>query len=423
MTTLFNATLAYQFIKKLTTPYIQMPAYKFNLIDERGNFLKSRNKMTTQEKNILGYFDVMIINLKKWIALIPGGASRLGTIAAAMLLLRTKTIHESVEPEDIDIEALEEEFFSLVEQLQLMEDGAAAVNSAGSGDVAGIGVPAGSAKGFPPVSRTAANKYKKANAKAAGPLMGMMKRKKVNEEFSLFFSEKTSLEYHKELNSKLWEDGSLKREVKSKLLQIADAWVSFAKLPESYIYDVIITGGNVNYNYTANSDIDLHIVIARNAINPDRVLVDEYLQDKKILWSFTHPGISIYGYPVELYAQDINDSAHQDQGVYSIVQDRWIAQPRMLDKSFEDDEHLQQKVEFYKDLIDRMVDEKADSDSIQTMKSRIKQMRSDSISQGGEFSFGNLVFKDLRNSGYLDKLSNYEKTSFDKSLSLEQYWG
>ena len=127
MTTLFNATLAYQFIKKLVTPFRDMTAYKYNLIDERGNFLKSRKKMTTAEKNILGYFDVMIINLKKWIAMIPGGSSRIGTIAAAMLLLKSRSIHEEINEND-----LQEEFFKLVEELQLAEDGAAAVNAAGN---------------------------------------------------------------------------------------------------------------------------------------------------------------------------------------------------------------------------------------------------------------------------------------------------
>ena len=46
-------------------------------------------------------------------------------------------------------------------------------------------------------------------------------------------------------------------------------------------------------------------------------------------------------------------------------------------------------------------------------------MRGDSIAQGGEFAFGNLVFKELRNAGYLDKLSDYDKSRKDKALSLE----
>ena len=43
MAGVFDTVLTYQFIKKLTTPFNQMPAYHYNLIDDKGNFLKDRN--------------------------------------------------------------------------------------------------------------------------------------------------------------------------------------------------------------------------------------------------------------------------------------------------------------------------------------------------------------------------------------------
>ena len=46
-------------------------------------------------------------------------------------------------------------------------------------------------------------------------------------------------------------------------------------------------------------------------------------------------------------------------------------------------------------------------------------MRAAAIQQGGEFSFENLVFKELRNRGYMDKLSNYLKANKEKQLSLK----
>lgn len=419
MAGVFDAVLTYQFIKKLTTPFNKMPAYNINLIDDKGNFLKPRNKMTPEEKRILGIFDVMIINLKKWIAKVPGGGSRLGTIAATMLLLKTKSINE-----DTNFDSLEAEFFNLVEELKLMEDGAAPINAVGGGDIAGLGVPAGSYKGFPPVSPAAASKYKKANIKHAKIIQNIVKKKVIaneslNESFVNFLSEATTLKYHKELNPKLWDTmGELKQAVRDKLLQIADAWVAFTKISPDNIYDVVITGGNVNYNYTDSSDIDLHIIISRNAVNPDRAFVDEYLQDKKILWTLQHPNISIYGYPVELYAQDIDEKPHANQGVYSLVQNRWIARPQMLDLNFENDYHLQKKVQFYKDMIDQMIDDNASDESIDVLKDKFKKMRSDCMQDEGEFCFGNLVFKDLRNSGYIDKINNYKKTRQDQILSL-----
>jgi ribosomal protein L31E len=448
---IFDAVLTYNFIKQLTTPFIQMPAYKMGLINANGDFLKARAQMTTQEKSALGIFNVMIINLKKIIAKIPGGGSRLGTIAATMILLNTKPIKEDV---NFEYEQLEEEFNKIYSMLQ--EDGAAgavAVNNAGGGDIAGLGQPVGSLKGFPPVSNYAMNKYKKKNKAAAGPILAdILKRKAMTEDDTFAknnhevfandyvsknkkqinlikkfvkstkkVTEATTLQYHDTLNTKIWDNGQLKAEVRGKLLQIAEAWRQFAKIQTGEIVDIIFTGGNANYNYTDNSDIDLHLIIDRSNFggNPlDIAFVDEYLQDKKILWTLTHPSINIYGYPVELYAQDVNDQPHFGQGVYSIMYDSWVQMPENLNLNFEKDHHLQRKVTFYKNMIDKLVNQKADKETIDTLKDRIKSMRGDSIKQGGEFSFGNLVFKELRNQGYLDKLSDYEKTSQDSALSL-----
>jgi hypothetical protein len=45
-------------------------------------------------------------------------------------------------------------------------------------------------------------------------------------------------------------------------------------------------------------------------------------------------------------------------------------------------------------------------------------MRASAIQQGGEFALENLVFKELRNRGYLDKLSKYIVNLEDRKLSL-----
>jgi hypothetical protein len=46
-------------------------------------------------------------------------------------------------------------------------------------------------------------------------------------------------------------------------------------------------------------------------------------------------------------------------------------------------------------------------------------MRSAGLKKSGEFSVENLVFKELRNLGYLDKINDYIKSSQDQRLSLK----
>ena len=382
--------MIYQFIKKLVTPFTEMPAYRAGIIDNQGRFLKQRSQFTDADQRACTYFDILVINLKRLIGKLPGGKSQLASYAAALLLTRT---YESYQKNPTDtLFNIEEEFNKTLAEVESLQEDA----------------PMNSTAVIPDktvVSRRAARRYKLAN------LMAQRKQKKK-------LKEETTLQYHSELNPKLWQDAKLKDEVRGKLLQIAATWMKFANIPAEAVVDIIITGGNVNFNYTPLSDVDLHLVISRDSLNPNRALIDDYLQDKKILWTLSHQDINIYGYPVELYAQDVNEQPHENQGVYSIQKNEWISIPRNLGLDFESDRHLQKKVQFYKDLIDKMIAQQATDGTFDMLKQRIKKMRGDSIAKSGEFAFGNLVFKELRNQGYLDKMDMYQKSNLDKALSL-----
>ena len=228
---------------------------------------------------------------------------------------------------------------------------------------------------------------------------------------------KISLEYHSELNPKLWDDFKLKPEIRQKLLQFADTWAEFAKIPQHMIEDIIMIGGNANYNYTPKSDIDVHIIIDRYKLSGSRELIDEYLQDKKVLWTLTH-NIKILGYSIEPYAQDSHASYPHNQGVYSLKNDTWIQMPNKGDYDFKNDPALKKKVLFYVRLVNDMIKNKMDLDAFKDLKRKFYEMRGASIAKGGEFSFENLVFKELRNRGVFDKMNKYEKTIKDQELSL-----
>ena len=93
---------------------------------------------------------------------------------------------------------------------------------------------------------------------------------------------KLTLKSHNKLNPKLWNDDKLDPEVWRQLNRISKAWAEFANIPDKAIKDVIVTGGNANYNYTKHSDIDLHLVVDKDKIKCQGLL-DDYLQSKKQL--------------------------------------------------------------------------------------------------------------------------------------------
>ena len=44
--------------------------------------------------------------------------------------------------------------------------------------------------------------------------------------------------------------GAMKPEVRQGLVRIAEEWAEFANIPSGAIIDVVLVGGNANYNYT-----------------------------------------------------------------------------------------------------------------------------------------------------------------------------
>lgn len=248
------------------------------------------------------------------------------------------------------------------------------------------------------------------------------KKEKMQESsfksFKSFITEasKLTLQYHEVLNPKFWDEDKLKEEVKDKLIEIGNTWIDWAGIPVNSVKDLIVVGGNANYNYTPYSDIDLHILIDPDEIENCPEFFDDYMKDKKQLWSLTHD-ITIYDHDVEIYAQSIKDSFPENQGVYSLTKDEWLEQPSRQEVNL-DNPQLINKVKEYIDKIDALIASNADEESFNRLKKKFRDMRSAGIKQAGEFSIENLVFKELRNLGYLEKMTNYIKTKQDERLSL-----
>jgi hypothetical protein len=229
---------------------------------------------------------------------------------------------------------------------------------------------------------------------------------------------KSTLQYHSKLNPKLWVDNKLDPQVRARLLEIARVWQKFSNIENAHIVDIILTGGNANYNYTPLSDLDVHLVVDYAKMDCKGTLLMDYFMAKKSLWASTHSTIRVKGYPVELFAEDKTNKPKQGQGVYSLMKGNWIQEPLMLKLNFKKDELLAQKVEFFKQQIENAINGKQSDSVVEALKDKIRTMRGAAIQKGGEFSFENLVFKELRNRGLVDRLSNYLKSKQDKRLSL-----
>ena len=245
----------------------------------------------------------------------------------------------------------------------------------------------------------------------------------------------SSFELKDELNPRFWNGGKLDILARRKLLTIARDFISKFEIADFQIEDVIMTGSLANYNWDENhSDVDLHILVDFEDINDDTELVKEFFNAVKDRWNKTHTGIRIYGYPVEVYVQDVNEK-HTSTGVYSVLYDEWIVKPS-IDKIKNDDideDDVQAMVAQFMNEIDDIdeqmllaFDEIGDHDLQQILDDanelydRIKDTRKSSLGNSTtELSAGNLIFKSLRRNGYLEKLNDIRTQLYDRLNSIE----
>ncbi len=87
--------VAYRFLRILTTPFEKTDAYKFGIIDEKGNRIKKEKSTkpavplnTSELKNAYTILHKLVFNIKKIFAKVPGIKTKVGTYAAALFLLK-----------------------------------------------------------------------------------------------------------------------------------------------------------------------------------------------------------------------------------------------------------------------------------------------------------------------------------------------
>jgi malic enzyme len=108
-----NIYFVYQFLKKLVTPFDKTKAFELGIIDEKGKILKRRRDLEgDEEKSAYNLSDTLIWNIKKLMAKIPGGKSRIASYAAALYLIK-----EQQDGYKITEEELELQFFDMFEKM------------------------------------------------------------------------------------------------------------------------------------------------------------------------------------------------------------------------------------------------------------------------------------------------------------------
>jgi len=129
--------VTYRFLKILTTPFEKMDAYKFGIIDEKGNRIKKPSSTkpavelaTSELKNSYTILHKLVFNIKKIFGKVPGLRTKVGTYAAALFLLKD-TFKESVDDPDM----FEKEFMKYLKESNIEFDDSISEEVIGFGEV------------------------------------------------------------------------------------------------------------------------------------------------------------------------------------------------------------------------------------------------------------------------------------------------
>ena len=118
ITTGVDYYLAYQFLKKLTTPFNKTEAFKLGIIDKNGKVLRKRKELSSKERDSYKIMDTIAFNLKKLLQKLPGGKSKIASIGAALFLMKEETIIKESFPQSASFNYhrnnFEEEFLQFI---------------------------------------------------------------------------------------------------------------------------------------------------------------------------------------------------------------------------------------------------------------------------------------------------------------------
>ncbi|NBP16690.1 hypothetical protein EBU95_20260 [bacterium] len=237
-------------------------------------------------------------------------------------------------------------------------------------------------------------------------------------------------EYHKKLNEKFWKNEKFDKNTRNKLVDIALDFYGNLQT-NAPLEDIQITGSITNYNYTKKSDIDLHLRVDYKKVNKDTDLVFMAFDGEAYKWRLKHD-IVIQNHPIEIFVEDASIHPHKTKSIYSLLKNEWIKKP-VFNPPEVDEQNVDKKYNFFRNEIDFLIKEKdKTSDKIKlkailkrakNIKKKLSEARKECMKseEGFDYCVENLVFKKLRDAGYLEKLNDLKIETFDK-IFTEQTW-
>ena len=240
----------------------------------------------------------------------------------------------------------------------------------------------------------------------------------------------SSFKLRNNLNQKIWENDKLDGEVRLQLLDIADDFIDYLNIKWVKPIDIKLVGSICNYNWSKISDVDLHIIMDFSKIFKKKEIVQDFLDMKKNEWNNNHQNLTIYGFNVELYVEDIKDDEKRTEPSYSLEKNKWVKEPDLgsispiqkkdAPKIKRIAAELMTKIDDIAETYNTARKDEMDDliDTLENILKFAKEQRSNSLKHNKTMGVGNIVYKILRREGYIDKIRYLINICYDKANSI-----
>ena len=223
--------------------------------------------------------------------------------------------------------------------------------------------------------------------------------------------------YNNTLCPDLWDEYQhLDPEVRLNLLRMAYDLYKKTKFVAP-IADVWLMGSIANYNWTPDSDADVHIIIDFSKLQMPNETASKVAKSAGAQWNNEH-NVTIKGHKVEINIQSVKAEKPYVMGIYSLVKDAWVRQPQHMNVNI-DKTLIQAKYGEMKKYVEDALQSK-DQEVLKSAKEYLDDYRQHGLDTGGELSVENIVYKILRSKGLIKMLKSSIVSNYDQEMTVSE---
>jgi predicted nucleotidyltransferase len=223
--------------------------------------------------------------------------------------------------------------------------------------------------------------------------------------------------YNETLCPDLWDNYShLDPRSRVNLLRLAYDFYKKTKF-QAPIKDIYLMGSSANYNWTPDSDIDVHIILSFDELRMPPETAVKITKTASAQWNNEHD-VEIKGHKVELNIQNSKEQKPHITGIYSLIKDEWVRIPQKTSPHI-DKAVIQAKYSGMKKYLESAV-RSGNRETMKKVKDYLDALRQYGLDTCGELSVENIVFKILRSKGLIKMLKDAIVKTYDREMSVDE---